>query len=111
MARPKKQPDERRTASIRADLTMAEKVYIQEQASRAGMTEAEYTRRRLLGQPVQASPRRADASMLAELNRIGVNVNQLTRAVHTERDFVRYWQEIGGELRIAIEKVSRLYDR
>jgi hypothetical protein len=46
---------------------------------------------------------------LAEVNRIGVNVNQLARAVHTDRDFARYWQEIGQELHVVLEKVSRAY--
>jgi hypothetical protein len=46
MARPTKHPDEKRLASIRADLTQAEKIFVQEQAAVAGMSEAEYTRPR-----------------------------------------------------------------
>jgi hypothetical protein len=52
MARPNKLPDEKRLASIRADLTVAEKIFVQEQAAKAGMSEAEYTRRRDSPRPV-----------------------------------------------------------
>ncbi|MGD9693612.1 MAG: plasmid mobilization relaxosome protein MobC [Phycisphaerales bacterium] len=109
MARPRKQEHERRTASIRADLTEAEKAYIQEQAAKAGLSGAEYTRRRLLGFAVTspAAARRADPALVTELNRIGVNVNQLARAVHTDRDFARFWREIGQELREVLEKVVK----
>lgn len=100
MARPRKQPDEKRTASVRADLTVAERLYVHEQATQAGISAAEYTRRRVLGfAVVTGGTRRVDPAFISELNRIGVNVNQLARAVHTDRDFARYWREIGDELR------------
>lgn len=109
MARPRKQEHERRTASIRADLTEAEKVFVQEQAARAGLSAAEYTRRRVLGYAVvsPAASRRADPALITELNRVGVNVNQLARAVHTDRDFVRFWREIGSELQAVLVRVVR----
>lgn len=109
MARPKKQPDEQRLSSVRADLTLAEKAFVQEQAATAGLSEAEYTRRRVLGVTVRPAPRRADASMVAELNRVGINVNQLARSVHLDRDFVRHWEEIARQLQDVLEKVSRAY--
>lgn len=113
MGRPRKEEHERRTASIRADLTEAEKVYVQEQAARAGLSEAEYTRRRVLGYAVvsPAASRRADPALITELNRIGVNVNQLARAVHTDRAFIRYWREVGAELRAVLERVVRAGER
>lgn len=109
MGRPRKEQHERRTASVRADLTEAEKVYVQQQAAKAGLSEAEYTRRRILGYAVvsPAAARRADPALISELNRIGVNVNQLARAVHTDREFIRYWREIGAELRSALDRVVR----
>lgn len=110
MARPRKQEHERRTASVRADLTEAEKTYVQEQAAKAGLSEAEYTRRRVLGFAVAspAAARRADPAVVTELNRIGVNVNQLARAVHTDRDFAKFWLEIGQELRGVLAKVVKI---
>lgn len=107
MPRPRKQPDEKRTASVRADLTLAEKLHVQEQAGRAGISAAEYTRRRLLGF-VAASPaaaRRVDPALITELNRIGVNVNQLARAVHIGHEFPRSWREIAQELHRVLAKL------
>jgi len=107
MARPRKQPDEKRTASVRADLTVAEKLHVQEQAARAGMSAAEYTRRRVLGFTVTAGggTRRADPALISELNRIGVNVNQLAKAVHANADFARFWREVGDELRRVLARL------
>ena len=109
MARPKKQPEEKRDASIRADVTLAEKAYIKDQADLAGISEAEYLRRRALGFAVSPPPSKVDASLVSELNRIGVNVNQLALAVHTDRDFIRFWAEVGSELKAVLAKVARGY--
>lgn len=109
MARPRKDEHEQRRDRTTVRFTAAEKAFVEEQAGHAGMVPADFIRHRALGLPVQPSPRRADAALLSELNRIGVNVNQLARAVHTERDFARFWSEVGGELRAVLEKVSRAY--
>ena len=109
MARPKKQPHEQRTESTRADLTLAEKEHVREQARLAGISEAEYVRRCVLGISVAPAPAKVDAALITELNRIGVNVNQLARAVHTGRAFVTYWREIGTELTAILAKVARSY--
>lgn len=107
MARPRKQPHELRTESIRADLTAAEKEHVRMQARRAGISEAEYTRRRLLGFEVTtpAARRTYDPALVSEINRVGVNVNQLARAVHSGREFVVYWRQIGDELKGVLAKV------
>jgi hypothetical protein len=110
MGRPRKEEHERRTASVRADLTEAEKVFVQDQAAKAGLSEAEYTRRRVLGYAVvspAASTRQVDPSLLSELNRVGVNVNQLARAVHTGREFVVYWRDIGRELQGVLARLAK----
>lgn len=87
MGRPRKEEHERRIASVRADLTEAEKVFVQDQAAKAGLSEAEYTRRRVLGNPVEsaATDRRIEPALLSELNRIGVNVNQIARHLNAGR--------------------------
>jgi hypothetical protein len=112
MARPRKQPDEKCTASIRADLTVAEKLHVQSQAERAGLSEAEYTRRRVLGFVVAspAAARKNDPALISELNRIGVNVNQLAKSTHTDGDFIRFWREIGDELRRVLAKLLGVRD-
>ncbi len=109
--RPKKAPHELRTQSIRADLTVAEKDYVRRQAATAGLSEAEYLRRRVLGFEVTAVGRRAfDPALVSAVNRVGCNVNQLSKSVHLGRDFTRYWREIGQELKLVLAKVTAAYD-
>ena len=109
MARPKKEEHERRNASTRADLTAAEKEYIREQAAKAGLSEADYVRRRILGFTVQPPAPKADAARVSELNRIGVNVNQLARATNADREFRGDWRDVERELRRLLEKVAAAY--
>jgi len=109
MARPSKDPNERRSAVVPLRLTEAEHNYVREQASAAGISVSEYLRRRSLSLPVQPTPSRVDASLISEINRIGNNVNQLARATHTDRDFVKHWRAIGDELTTVLEKVVLAY--
>ena len=84
--RPKKHKDERRVASTRTDLTLAEKQYLREQAKLAGLSEAAFVRKRVLGLPVVVPKTHADARLLYELNAIGINLNQLARNVNSGRE-------------------------
>ena len=77
--RPKKLDTERRIERSECRLTLAEKQFVRDQAKLAGITEAEYARRRLLGMPVVARTTKADARLVHELNAIGVNLNQIAR--------------------------------
>jgi hypothetical protein len=121
MARPRKDPHERRTASVRSDLTLAEKCYVQEQASRAGLSEAEYTRRRVLDYAVRAASAgtRVDPALVSEINRLGQEVNALGNVVnqvalycHTGRGLRDDWADLPvfiRDLRRSIEAaVERL---
>ncbi|MEM9053869.1 MAG: plasmid mobilization relaxosome protein MobC [Pseudomonadota bacterium] len=107
MARPKKQTDDKRTEQWNTRWTLAEREYIRTQASAAGMNETEYLRHRALGHQIHPAPSRgaSDPALVSELNRIGVNVNQLALATHRGSDFTRYWMHIGGELRTVLHKV------
>lgn len=108
MARPEKNPEEKRSEVARFRLTVAERVFLREQAATAGLTEAEFLRRRALGLPVRATVARSDPALVAELNRIGVNVNQLARATHRGAEFTRYWRDVG----VALEGIlKRMLDR
>lgn len=110
MARPKKQPHEKRSALVQARLTAAEKIYVEEQAEAAGLSTAAYVRRRILGLPVRAKASRVDASLLTELNRIGVNINQLARAANTGRELPGTWDALAEELRDILETVALSYE-
>ena len=83
MARPKKQPAERRTVSLSCRLTMAERLLIETAAAQAGLSLCEYVRRQVLKGKVSIQQNRAlDHSTFDQLRRIGVNLNQLTRLAH-----------------------------
>jgi hypothetical protein len=105
MARPSKHEHEKRSETARFRVTLAEREHIRAQAEAAGIGEAEYLRRRALGYQVPPAPARsADPALVSELNRIGVNVNQLARAAHRGSEFTRYWRDVGADLRAVLEK-------
>ena len=111
MARPKKQDEEKRSETARFRVTVAEREYIRAQASSAGLGEAEYLRRRALGYAVPpARSGRSDPALISELNRIGVNVNQLARATHRGSDFVHTWRTIGQQLSETLASVVKRDD-
>lgn len=84
--RPKLAPDERRDERLSGlRLTVAERVFVEEQAAAAGLGVSEYARRRLLGHTVAPARTVADDRLLMELNAIGNLLNQIARALHTDR--------------------------
>lgn len=123
MARPQKAPDDKRCESVRSTMTVKEKLHVTEQAKLAGLSEAEFVRRRCLGYVVPPARPLADEQLLAEvnrlsweINRIGVNVDQLLLATYRGTDFVNYWGNIGQEVRdlanraeIVLDKVANLH--
>lgn len=83
MARPKKQPAERRTVSLSCRLTWPERLLIETAAAQAGLSLCEYVRQQVLAGKVTVRQNRAlDHGVFDELRRIGVNLNQLTRLAH-----------------------------
>jgi hypothetical protein len=83
--RPKKAEHERRIASLRADVTLAEKAHVADLAKAAGVSQGEFIRRRALGLPVVVLEAKTDARLIHELNAIGVNLNQIARNVNADR--------------------------
>ena len=120
MARPKKQSHEKRTDVVRARVTVAEKAHVALQAQAVGLDVTEYVRRRVLGHQLPSVRAQADARLIADVNRlgielrsIGINVNQLARAVHTGRGVRVDWaavydrlQQLTGEVAGALEKIA-----
>lgn len=105
--RPKKAPDElasERLSGIRC--TVAERAFIELQAERAGLSSAEFCRRAALGQRILAARTKADpdARLAAELNRIGVNLNQLAHAAHMGRT-------LSGKLDDTLSRLAAVLDR
>ena len=77
MARPRLGEEERRTRTVGVRVTEAEAEELRERAQGARLSRGAYLRRRGLGQRVRM------AAELRELNRIGVNINQMARAMNS----------------------------
>ncbi|MEZ0611357.1 plasmid mobilization relaxosome protein MobC [Fibrella sp. WM1] len=87
MARPPKADPDKRELTIRVRVTAAEKQRIWQQARESGHTPSDYLRvRALAGQALRRVPtpdRAALLVLLAELGKIGSNVNQIARALNS----------------------------
>lgn len=110
--RPKKAASELRSERVAVRLTISEKATISANAARAGMDVSDYLRLLGMGSPPPARPASNDdglptgtVALISEVNRIGVNVNQLARAVHRGSDFTQYWREIGRELEGVLQRL------
>jgi hypothetical protein len=112
--RPAKAEHEKRTASIRADLTVAEKEHVRQQAAIAGLSEAEFIRRRALGYRIDPAPRRSfDPALIMEVNELGRQVkaagnlaNQLALATHRGREFSADWRLVRAKVDEALGDVT-----
>ena len=84
MARPRLGEEHRRTRTLGVRLTAGEAAALSEQARAARLSMGAYVRRRALGQRVQVGgDRRLGPAELRELNRIGVNLNQIARLLNS----------------------------
>ena len=84
MTRPRLAPEHRRSRTIGVRVTEAEAAAIAERAASSRMTAAAYMRRRSLGRPVRVTAvHRLAAAERVELQRIGANLNQVARALHS----------------------------
>ena len=84
MARPQLGDEERRTRTVGVRVTAVEAEELRERAQAARLSMGAYLRRRALGKRVRiAAERRLGAAELRELNRIGVNLNQMARAMNS----------------------------
>lgn len=107
MARPKKQDQEKRTEQTNERWTLAEIEFLDEQARLAGISRTEFIRRRSLSLAVTAAPARSisDPALVTELNRIGVNLNQIAKATNAGRGMPHSLAALQAELRTALQKV------
>ena len=103
MARPRLGEEERRGRTVGVRVTEAEVEELQERAQAARLSVGAYLRRRGLGQRVRmAAERRLGAAELRELNRIGVNLNQMARALNSGA------VSSPAETQAAVERVGEL---
>ena len=88
MARPRKEPDERRSETLAIRMSAAERIRVEQAALAAGLNASEYARSLVLaGRVVVRQNRALDHAAFDELRRIGVNLNQLTRLAHQRGQF------------------------
>ena len=99
--RPKKDPGKKRSAQLHVLLTPAERDRVKEWAASTNLSVSDYVRRRTLGKPIAP---RVDMKAQGELNRIGVNLNQLARAANEagQVELAAEARAVFGEVRQAV---------
>lgn len=110
IGRPRKAQGEARDDRLpRLRVTTAERATVEAAAAMAGLELSEFCRRAILGQRIAAAPARlAQAQLLAEINRIGVNLNQLTRAANAGRPMPSSVAEAAAEVRVMVARLAEL---
>lgn len=105
MARPTKDESERRTSQIMLTLTLEEADRLKKRAELAREPVAVFTRRAALQSRVTVKRGRGlDPDAFAELNRIGVNLNQIAKAANRGR------APYADELETLLERINTILD-
>ena len=106
IGRPKKAPGESRTERLSGiRLTPAERNHLAAMVAAAGVDEAEFCRRAILGQRIVARRSDVNERALVELNKIGVNLNQIAHAANSGRGLPDMTAAALDELRTVLAKV------
>lgn len=107
MGRPPKPLDERRTDRLSGvRVTAAERVYIEAQAAAAELSVADYLRACALDRRIRSRRATTDERMLSEVNRIGVNLNQIAARVNFTGDLAEDFSATLTEIRDAMGRVA-----
>ena len=108
MARPRLPDAERRDDRLpNLRVTAAERADVEARAVSAGLSLVEFCRRAIFRQKIRAAIPQTDAAALHELNRVGVNLNQLARAMNAGRELPASLEATMQEVRAAVEQVAR----
>ena len=105
LGRPKSALGEGRVAVVSIRLTTFERAGVEVKAARSGLTLSDYCRRAILGHRVTAStePQQVNTEALVELNRVGVNLNQIARAANRGKPLPHSFGETLTAVQVAIE--------
>ena len=107
MARPTKNEHEKRSTTLPTiRVTPAERVLIEDKAATAGFTITDFVRTMALFEKVSPRKTKLEATLLVELNRIGVNVNQIAHAANVGRTDPALLQTSLDELRQLMAKID-----
>ena len=105
--RPRMAKGEGRTASLPpVRITPAELAIVQEQAARAGLSLSDFSRRVILRKRVAPAITDTDEAALAELARIGVNLNQLARRANASGKVPPQLAEALADVCAAVERIA-----
>ncbi len=104
--RPAKRESETRAERVAFRVTQDEADRLQIAADRAGVTVSEYCRAAALGARLRARKERDVSSALVELNRVGVNLNQIARALNRGTGLPSDLSEVLDEVRAAVERLA-----
>lgn len=105
--RPRKEPDERRDASLPpVRVTAAELAHVEAQAAQAGVAVSEFVRTRAVGGTVTQRRAKSDDRAIYELNRIGNNLNQIAHAAHLGKPLEGKLADALDQLTAAMDKVA-----
>ena len=103
IGRPKLAADEARNERLPAPrVTAAERQHVELMADRAGVSLAEFCRRAILGQRMPQRRTRDIDRAIVELNRVGVNLNQIAHAVNAGRGLPSDFPEVLAEVQAAV---------
>ena len=105
MARPRKEHIEARSERLNLRLTLGERATLEAKAAAAGVPPTDYARRVALGgQLAIAQTKAADPQLVLALNRVGVNLNQIARAINAHTGFVP------ADLSRTLARINQLLD-
>jgi hypothetical protein len=105
--RPEKPEADARSARIAFRVTETERAQIEAAAAAVGVTVSDYARALVMTARPPRQPRgRAGAAVLSELNRAGVNLNQIARTLNRGGSIPPDLGEAIAEVRAVIEKLA-----
>lgn len=105
--RPRKALDEKRTERLSGiRLTAAERAYVEAQAARAGLPVTEFARRAVLGIKIVPARAATDDRAIAEVNRVGVNLAQILKALHFGLGIPNDIADTMAEVRAALDRLA-----
>lgn len=107
MARPLLPPHERKDDRLpNLRVTSAERAMVERSADDAGLSLVEFCRRSIFKSKVRPPMAKSDAAILAELNRIGVNLNQIARITNRGEKLPSNFSAVMTDLRRAIARIA-----
>lgn len=99
----RKEPDKHiKIAPVR--LTQAQLEEITQRSQESGLTRSEYMRRRILGKKITS---KTDLTTIAQIHKIGVNINQIARVVNQESK-VRHVANIEMQLKLNYQALQNI---